>query len=141
MKFRITLFFVFQVIAWTAYFNWDVDVVSPPVKGLTEKVMQVEEMSTNQFASIKTRKELYKIILRNDGFFTKINTDKSLETGLWSVNYNIPSIVLKSAIGDQEYRILDNTRGFIQIELLNSEELLQANNTEIKEQILYSSVQ
>ena len=141
MKFRITLFFVFQVIAWTVYFNWESDVISADARGIAEKVVQVEEMSANQFASIKTQKELYKIILRNDGFFTKINTDKSLETGLWSVNYNIPSLVLKSALGDQEYRILDNTKGVIQIELLNSEELLQASNTEIKERTLYSSVQ
>ena len=141
MKFRITLFFVFQVIAWTVYFNWESDVISADARGIAEKVVQVEEMSANQFASIKTQKELYKIILRNDGFFTKINTDKSLETGLWSVNYNIPSLVLKSALGDQEYRILDNTKGVIQIELLNSEELLQASNAEIKERTLYSSVQ
>jgi len=141
MKFRITLFFVFQVIAWTAYFNWESDVISPDAEGIAEKVVQVEEMSANQFASIKTRKELYKIILRNDGFFTKINTDKSLETGLWYVNYNIPSLVLKTALDNQEYRILDNTEGVIQIELLNSEELLQASNTDIKERTLYSSVQ
>ncbi len=141
MKFRITLFFIFQVIAWTAYFNWESDVISSDAEGIAEKVVQVEEMSANQFTSIKTRKELYKIILRDDGFFTKINTDRSLETGLWSVNYNIPSLVLKSALGDQEYRILDNTKGVIQIELLNSEELLQASNTEIKERTLYSSIQ
>ena len=109
MKFRITLFFVFQVIAWTAYFNWESEVISPNAEGIAEKVVQVEEMSTNQFTSIKTQKELYNIILRNDGFFTKINTDKSLETGLWSVNYNIPSLVLKSAMGDQKYRILDKS--------------------------------
>jgi hypothetical protein len=135
------LFFVFQVIAWTTYFNWESDVISPDSAGIAEKVVQVEEMSANQFASIKTRKELYKIILRNDGFFTKINTDKSLETGLWSINYNIPSLVLKSVFGDQEYRILDNTKGVIQIELLNSEELFQANNTKTKERTLYSLVQ
>jgi hypothetical protein len=140
MKFRITLFIVFQVIAWTAYFNWESEVISPNAEGIAEKVVQVEEMSTSQFTSIKTQLELYNIILRNDGFFTKINTDKSLETGLWSVNYNMPSLVLKSAVGDQKYRILDNSKGVVQLELLNSEELLQASNTEIKERTLFSSV-
>jgi hypothetical protein len=140
MKFRITLFIVFQVIAWTAYFNWESEVISPNAEGIAEKVVQVEEMSTSQFTSIKTQLELYNIILRNDGFFTKINTDKSLETGLWSVNYNMTSLVLKSAVGDQKYRILDNSKGVVQLELLNSEELLQASNTEIKERTLFSSV-
>lgn len=141
MKFRLTLFFVFQVVAWTAYFNWESRVLDPDAEGIAEKVLQVEEMSANQFASIGARKELYKIILRNDGFFTKVNTDKSLENGLWDVNYNIPSLVLKSAVGDQKYKILDNSNGILQLELLNSEELLQASNTEIKERTLYSSVQ
>lgn len=141
MKFRLTLFFVFQVIAWTAYFNWENQVIDPNEVGIAEKVMQVEEMSANQFASIGAQKELYEIILRNDGFFTKINTDKTSENGLWSVNYNIPSLVLKSASGDLKYRILDNTEGTLQLELLNSEELLQASNTDIKERTLYSSVQ
>ena len=141
MKFRLTLFFVFQVVAWTAYFNWESEVLNPETEGIAEKVVQVEEMSANQFASIKIRKDLYKIILRNDGFFTKVNTDKSMETGLWSVNYKVPSLVLKSAAGDQKYKILDNSKGVLQLELLNSEELLQANNTEIKERTLYSSIQ
>ena len=141
MKFRLTLFFVFQVLTWTAYFNWESEELSPETEGLAEKVVQVEEMSANQFASIRTRKDFYKIILRNDGFFTKVNNDKSMESGLWTVNYKVPSIVLKSAAGDQKYKILDNSKGVLQLELLNSEELLQANNTEIKERTLYSSVQ
>ena len=141
MKFRLTLFFVFQVVAWTAYFNWETEVINPDTEGIAEKVVQVEEMSVNQFTSISARKELYRIILRNDGFFTKVNDDKSLETGLWSVNYKIPSLVLKSAVGDQKYKILDNSKGVLQLELLNSEELLQASNTEIKERTLYSSIQ
>ena len=77
MKFRLTLFLVFQVVAWTAYFNWESRVIDPDAGDIAEKVIQVEEMSANQFASISTRKELYKIILRNDGFFTKVNDDKS----------------------------------------------------------------
>lgn len=141
MKFRLTLFFIFQVIAWTAYFNWGGQGTNPDADGIAEKVVQVEEMSANQFASLGIRKELYKIILRNDGFFTKINDDQTLESGLWSVNYTIPSLVLKSAIGDQKYRILDNSKDFLQLELMNSEEFLQASNTKIKEQTLYSSVQ
>lgn len=141
MKFRLTLFFVFQIVAWTAYFNWESGIMDPNTESIAEKVVQVEEMSANQFASIDARKELYKIILRNDGFFTRINTDKSVESGLWSVNHNVPSLVLRSAVGDQKFKILDNSKGILQLELLNTEELLQANNTEIKERTLYSSLQ
>ena len=141
MKFRLTLFFVFQVVAWTAYFNWESGVVDPNTEGIAEKVVQVEEMSDNQFALMGARKELYNIILRNDGFFTRINTDKSVESGLWSVNHNLPSLVLRSPAGDQKFKILDNSKGVLKLELLNAEELLQANNQEIKEQTLYSSIQ
>jgi len=141
MKFRLTLFLVFQVVAWTAYFNWESEVMDPNAEGIAEKVVQVEEMSANQFASIGARMELYNIILRNDGFFTRINTDKSVENGLWSVNHSIPSLILKSPVGDQNFKILDNSKGVLQLELLNTEELLQANNTEIKERTLYSSIQ
>ncbi len=140
MKFRLTLFLVFQIVAWTAYFNMDTGVLDPNIEGFAEKVVQVEEMSVNQFTSIEARKELYKIILRNDGFFTRINTDNSVETGLWSVNHDIPSLVLRSPVRSQNFKILDNSENVLQLELLNTDELLQANNTE-KERTLYSSVQ
>jgi len=140
MKFRLTLFFVFQIVAWTAYFNMDTGVLDPNSEGFAEKVVQVEEMAANQFASIEARKEMYKIILRNDGFFTRINTDNSVETGLWSVNRDVPSLVLKSPVGSQKFKILDNSKSVIQLELLKTDEFLQANNTEVKERTLYSSV-
>jgi len=141
MKFRLTLFVVFQIIAWTAYFNMDTGVLDPNNQSFAEKVVQVEEMSANQFASIETRKELYKIILRNDGFFTRINKDNSVETGLWSVNRDIPSLVLRSPVKSQKFKILDNSENVLQLELLNTDDLLQVNNTEIKERTLYSSIQ
>ena len=141
MKFRLTVFIVFQIVAWTAYFNMDTGVLDPNIEGFAEKIIQVEEMTTNQFASIETHKELYKIILRNDGFFTRVNTDKSVETGLWSVDRNIPSLVLRSPGGSQKFKILDNSGNVIQLELLKSDELLQANSREIKERTLYSSIQ
>jgi len=141
MKFRLTLFLVFQIVAWTAYFNMDTEVLDPNLEGFAEKVMQVEEMSANQFASIEARKELYKIILRNDGFFTRINNDESVENGLWSVNRDVPSLVLRSPVGSQKFKILDNSGNVLQLELLKTDELLQASNTEVKERTLYSSIQ
>ena len=82
MKFRLTLFLVFQVVAWTAYFNWETSTGDQDIAVKTEKVLRVEEMSAGQFASFGNRQEFYKLILRDDGFFTRINTDQSIENGL-----------------------------------------------------------
>ena len=141
MKFRLTLFFAFQIVAWTVYFNMDTGVLDPDIEGFAEKVVQVEEMSANQFASIEARKELYKIILRNDGFFTRINNDNSVEAGLWSVNHDIPSLDLRSPFGSQRFKILDNSGNVLKLELFETNDLLQVNNTELKETTLYSSLQ
>jgi hypothetical protein len=50
-------------------------------------------------------------------------------------------LVLRSPAGDQKFKILDNSKGVLKLELLNAEELLQANNQEVKERTLYSSIQ
>jgi hypothetical protein len=140
MKFRLTLFFVFQIVAWTAYFNWETSTDKVDIAGKTEKVLQVEEMSTSQFASLETHKELQELILRNDGFFTRINKDQSVENGIWTVNYEIPSLNLKSPLGNKKYRILDDSDEYLQVELINAHELIQTKNTQETEPKLYSSI-
>lgn len=140
MKFRLTLFFVFQVVAWTAYFNWDSGPGNQNLADMSEKELQVQEMSTNQFTSIEAGKELYKLILRNDGFFTRINKDESVENGLWTVNYDVPSLVLKLPGGNLKYRILENTDAFLQVELMNTHELIQTSNTVENDRKLFSAI-
>ena len=140
MKFRLTLFFVFQVVAWTTYFNWEATSSDQDIAGKTEKVLQVKEMSAGQFVSFGNQKELYKLILRDDGFFTKINTDQSVENGLWSVNHEIPSLILKSPNGNMKYRILNESSESIQVELMNQHELIQTNNVQETERKLFSTI-
>jgi len=140
MKFRLTIFFIFQVVAWTVYFNWETSMDGQNITVRTEKVLQVEEMSASQFASLNTRKALYKIILRNDGFFTKINADQSVENGLWALDHAIPSLVLRSPAGNQKYRIIEDSPEFIQVELMNPHDLIQTKNIEEEEPTLFSSV-
>jgi len=131
---------VFQVVAWTAYFNWGTSSGEMDLAGRIEKVLQVEEMSASQFASIETPKELHQLILRNDGFFTMINKDQSVENGLWTVNYEIPSLVLKSPHGDQKYRILEDSDEYLQVELMNVHEVIQTKNTQESEPKLFSAI-
>ena len=140
MKFRITLFIVFQILAWTAYFNWDSNNLNTSDENIAERVLQVEEMSVNKLASMEVRKELYNLVLRNDGFFTKINSDQSVENGLWIVNRSVPSLVLRSPKGDKKYRIIEDSKGFIQLELLNTSDLIQTAKSENTERTLYSSI-
>jgi len=140
MKFRLTLFLVFQVVAWTAYFNWETSTGDQDIAVKTEKVLRVEEMSAGQFASFGNRQEFYKLILRDDGFFTRINTDQSIENGLWSVNHEVPSLVLKSPYGNLKYQIIKDSDESIQVELMNPQKFIQTNNVQQTERKLFSSI-
>jgi hypothetical protein len=122
------------------YFNWDFNPVDQNSAETTEKVIQVQEMSANQFASLETRRELYQLILRNDGFFTKINKDQSVENGLWNVNHEIPSIILISPTGNQNYRIIEGSYEYLQVELINPQEFIQTNLTKEEDPKLFSSI-
>jgi len=140
MKLRITLFIVFQIVAWMTYFNWGTPGYDRGSVGTMEKALQVEEMSVGQFTSSTAQTDLYKIILRNDGFFTRINNDQSAEYGLWSIDHQVPSLVLRMPEGDQKFRILDASNETLLLQSLNSVEPIQVANAEPKEQTLYSSL-
>jgi hypothetical protein len=140
MVFRLTLFFVFQVVAWTTYFNWESSSSDQEIAAATEKVLQVKEMSTGQFVSVGNQEELYKLILRDDGIFTKVNKDQSHENGLWTVNYEVPSLVLKSPRGNFKYHILGETGSSIQVKLMNQHEFIQTNSVQKGETKLFSSI-
>ena len=140
MKIRLIIFFVFQLVAWNVYFNWGTSIEKQNFAAMAERVLRIEEMTVSQFASLNTHKQLYKLILRNDGFFTRINDDESVENGLWTVNHEIPSLVLMSASGNQKYRILGDSRDLVQVELMNPNELIQTKTMEEKEPKLFSSI-
>jgi hypothetical protein len=140
MKFRFTVFIVFQVFAWTTYFNWEPGTPDQDTDRKAEKIVEILEMSSSQFASYGSENELFRIILRNDGFYTKINNNKSVENGLWIVDYNIPSLVLKMPTGNQKYKILEDSPGRLQVELINAQKLIQVNKEDEKEPKLFSSV-
>jgi hypothetical protein len=140
MKFRLTLFIVFQIVVWTTYFNWKSSTSDQDISGRMEKVLRVEEISAGEFVSIGNHQDLYKLILRDDGFFTKINKDQSVENGLWSVNYEVPSLILKSPRGNSKYRILNESGESVQVELMNQHEFIQTSNVQKSENKLFSSI-
>ena len=141
MKIRLTLFFIFQFAAWTIYFNWGTNLDGRHIAAKTERVLQIEEISSSKFASLDTRKQLYQLILRNDGFFTRIYGDRMVENGLWTVNHEIPSLFLMSPSGNRKYHIISDSRESIQVELMNPNELIQTRNTSVEEEPkLFSSI-
>ncbi len=133
MNLRITFFIVFQIIAWSIYLNSESDPSSPEMFSKSQMIVNILEQPNSQFASINETNNLYKLVLRNDGFFTKINSDQSELNGLWDIDYDIPTIILKLPQGDFEYKILAESNESIELELINGLEVIQAmnNNTNI----------
>ena len=140
MRLRITIFILFQVLAWTIYFNWESAPDDKVFSARYEKSIQVEEKVTGQFASASAPGSLFRLILRNDGFFTRINFDQSVENGIWSVDHKIPTLILKSAHGNRQYHIIDQSPELLQVELMGSEKYVKAENPAQNETLLYSSV-
>lgn len=134
------MFIVFQIVAWTIYFNRASVPDNRVFSENSEKVIQVEEMVAGQFAALDAPKSFFKLILRNDGFFTRINYDQSVENGIWSVDYNIPTLLLKSPQGNREYHILDQSNELLQVELMGTDIYVKTDNPEQKEPRLYSSI-
>lgn len=122
MRSRILFFMFFQIVAWWLYFHWDRNFVEPAVSK-SQKILQVVEVASTTPMQIRNGEEIYKLVLRNDGFFTKINLDRSIENGLWLLNYDIPSIILKSPVAEYKYRIIDDSDETLQLELINTHEI------------------
>ncbi len=118
MRFRILLFLGFQVVAWTIYFN------SGKVKddGL-QRTLQVKEIKGEESNVKMNQIDSYKLVLRNDGLFTKVLNDQVVESGLWSVNYDIPSLILKSPSKEYKFKIVKYNGADLEIMLINQHEI------------------
>ncbi len=127
MKVRIVLFLIFQFFAWGLYLYWGED-QGHNMPERSEKVLEVFEIPSAILTRTVVEERKFKLILRDDGIFTKINADRSTENGMWAVNYDIPSLILKSPGGDYKYRILNEQDEKFQIELINAHELARARN-------------
>lgn len=129
MNLRITFFIIFQIIAWSIYLNSESDPSSPEMFSKSQMIVDILEQPNSQFASINDSNNPYKLVLRNDGFFTKINSDQSELNGLWDIDYDIPTIILKLPQGNFEYKILAESNESIELELINGLDVIQAMTT------------
>ena len=137
MRLRILFFLVFQVVAWTIYFN------SGKTKDTgVQRTLQVKEIKGEDSNVRFNEIDSYKLVLRNDGLFTKVMNDHVVESGLWSVNYDIPSLILKSPLKEYKYKIVKNDGTDLEIMLINQHEIEavaeKGNNKAIDK--LFSSV-
>jgi hypothetical protein len=136
MRTRFIYFIVFQIIAWTFYFNWDYSTVQKPE--FSQKLIKVAEISPSYVTNEIRKDQNYELILRNDGFFTRLYTDQTQENGLWKINYEGPSIILTSPQGEYHYRILEQENDRILVRLIQSNELARKED-EMKRNQLFSS--
>ena len=127
MRNKLISFFIFQIIAWILFFNWEG--YRYQYNETSEKIIQVVENPVSRITANQSNLNMYQLVLRNDGFFTRINHDLTKENGIWSINYDIPSIIFKSSMGEYNYRILENSSESIQLELINAHEIVKDRKT------------
>jgi hypothetical protein len=121
MRTRFFSFIIFQLIAWTIYFKWEIPVVQQSMRA--EKSLEIAEISPQNVSNRFAYKNNYRLILRNDGFYTRINQDNTFESGLWKVNYDMPAIILSSPRGDNQYQIITNSNDKMNVrKIISSEE-------------------
>lgn len=138
MRTRFISFILFQLIAWILYFNWDMPGVNRPATA--EMLLDVAEISPQNVSNSFAFKNNYKLILRNDGFFTRINQDQTFESGLWKVDYELPALILTSPKGDNHYQIITNYKERMHVREINTGTDYARNLTEtIDLNLLFSS--
>ena len=138
MKSRLLLFLVFQFFVWGFYFNWEKkDQIKASITLHEVKVVEQDIGDLAVYGSLIHQD--YRLILRNDGFFTRINPNQSTESGIWRINYDIPSIILKSPTKEYKYRILDENDDVIRITLMNSYEITEKLSNEDRIQPTFTS--
>ena len=118
MRTRFISFILFQLIAWILYFNWDMPGVNKTATA--EMLLDVAEISPHNVSNSFAFKNNYKLILRNDGFFTRINQDQTFESGLWKVDYEVPALILTSPKGDNHYQIITNYNDRMHVREINT---------------------
>ena len=138
MRTRFISFILFQLVAWTLYFNWDMPAVNKPATA--EMLLDVAEISPQNFGNSFAFKNNYQLILRNDGLYTRINQDKTFESGLWKVDYELPALILTSPKGDNHYQIITNYKDRMHVRAINTGTEYARNLTETSElNLLFSS--
>lgn len=101
-------------------------------------MFRVAEISPSYVSHAFPDRHAYSLILRNDGFFTRLNADQTRESGLWKVDYTEHAIILIGPWGEHRYRILDEGNDQIQVSLIGSDEL--AGKMDVKDRnMLFSS--
>ena len=121
MRTRFVYFIIFQIIAWTFFFNWEDSSMQETVT--SQKLVKVAEVSSRNISNSLSDNHNYQLILRNDGFFTKLNADRVQENGLWKINYDESSIILTSAKGEYHYRILEQFTDKMEVRLVKIDDL------------------
>ena len=130
MRSRILVFIVFQVVAWTLYFNWEGPANSRnELVSTSEKSWNVVEIQDNG-GDGNHEIEMAKLILRYDGLFTKVNSNESVEKGVWIIDHSEPAIILKSPSKIYKYKIVNYSDDGMMMELMNQPEFTRNNNEE-----------
>jgi hypothetical protein len=122
MRSRFIVFILFQFVAWALYFNWEI--TSETDNSASQKIVQIEDFSPNNVTFRSEDRNLYQLILRDDGIFTRIKSGQIVDNGLWKMDYEVPSIILASPKGEFHYQIIDNSDDRMQIKLINSNEIV-----------------
>jgi hypothetical protein len=121
MRARFVYFIIFQLVAWTFYFNWEDSSIQESIT--SQKLVKVAEVSSRNVSYGLSDNLNYELILRNDGFFTRLNAGRVQESGLWKINYEEPSIILTSAKGEYHYRILEQLNDRMEVRLVKYDDL------------------
>jgi hypothetical protein len=124
MRLRIFFFLVIQVVAWTIYFN-----AGKTNNPGSQRTLEVKEIKGEDIDGRISEIESYKLVLRNDGLFTKLNDDHITESGLWSVNYDIPSLILKSPSKEYKFKIVKYNGADLEMMLINQHEIVNVAET------------
>ena len=118
MRLRIVVFLILQVVAWTIYFNsGKID------NSRSQQTLQVKEIKGEETSITINEIKSYALILRSDGLFTKLIENRIVESGLWSVNYDIPSLILKSPSKEYKFKIVKFNGADLEIMLMNHHEV------------------
>ncbi|MBS0000210.1 MAG: hypothetical protein KFF73_14610 [Cyclobacteriaceae bacterium] len=126
MRLRFISFIVFQVVAWTLYFNWESP--SSQKTAATEKHLEIAEISPRTVNNNFAFENNYKLILRNDGFFIRINQDQTRQSGLWKIDHELPALLLTSPKGDHHYQIITSLNDKMHVREIDTNEEFARNS-------------
>ena len=130
MRSRIIAFIVFQIVAWTFYFNWEGPANSRnEVVSTSEKSWNIVEIQNDEDVDSQEI-EMARLILRYDGLFTKVNSNESIEKGVWIIDHTEPAIILKSPSRIYKYKIVNYSDEGMMMELMNQPEFTRNSDEE-----------